>query len=1082
MTAAPQPEPRPDPAEELVFHCLESDDPDRELRAAETGDPALAAEARKMLAILADKGMLHDCGSEPELPARLGPYALVQKLGEGGMGLVVEARDSELDRRVAIKLIRPDMLPFAKTRQRFENEIQALAKLEHPGIARVLRAGEEDGLRYYAMELVDGESLAEILRRLQSRQPAELFGRDLFGGKLERVDAATSECTVLLAASWADACARIVRDTALALAHAHGCGILHRDVKPANVMLGRDGRARLLDFGLARADDAPTMTRSGVAIGSLAYMAPEQVRGDRDAVDARSDVYALGVVLCELLTLRSPFLVPDNAEATQQNILRGRARRPRCDNPAIGTALERVCHKAIARDPSRRYATAAELADDLTATLAGGRLHADSRVRRLVQEHPIACGGVAIAGLAGALGLAVAYGQATNELGTLRAENAAMVETAAAANADTDAARVLAYGGLLRAAQGELAAGQLEAAQSLLARTPASQRSWTWSHLNRRSLLDARDHPLPFVSSGAWLIAAGRDLVAVNYAAGQSYGFLDPATGVAHRGAHDLDRRRALGRAMSADASTYAVVPEGDPASIVVCDLASETRRTLPLDRDYVGVSLSADGARAALRASRGPGVVVDTATGSTLGRFETDGQSWSSAGLSPDGERLAVSTVEGELFVWDVAPPNLRWRKRHSGYLTTYMLWSPNGEEVRTIGLNTHLECWRATDGHRTLRLWTYYTARQADCRFMGQMTNDPDGDHIWTTASDGLVHCLHLPSRRWVATVPGHPLRAAREPMLAGMTIDRHRNRLLVSSRYRELWSHDLGAIKSRWLHAGRGLVRATMNSRGDLLAVATKHAPTLRRAGEEPRPLGELPSAHRALFVDDDLAVIAPIDTGDLLLYDIARGEIAGELEGHSRPVHGLALLGDLLASGSESGSVRLWDLESRACVRTFHDHRNLVGEIAPLPDGERFASASFDGTVVVAAIDGTRTRPILRDAGELYALSISPDGRWLATGGQHPGVRLVDLRENRELPRRLGDQKTSAVAFTPDGRRLIVASHQSALLEVFDVPTRQHVTTLGPDHGERIHFAAFAPDQRTLITSDYGALVRLWPSDG
>jgi serine/threonine protein kinase len=371
-TSPPSPEADSDPSRvrELVAECLDrfDDEGSAAIEAVCAAHPGFAPQIRARIETLEQMGLLtRETEAGERFPERLGEFRLIRRLGGGGMGVVFLAEQTSLGRPVALKVVRPGELLFGQARERFRREAQLIATLRHPGIVPVYAFGEAGDLPYYAMELVDGASLEVVLDALRGRDPAALTAAD-FDEALARATRTAAEPAASPLA-WVPFCLGLVQQVAEALAHAHECGVVHRDVKPSNVMVTRDRHVRLVDFGLSTRANASKITRSGSELGSLPYMPPELLRGGMAAVDARSDVYSLGVTLYELLTLRAPFEAGDH-ELTRRAILAGAPRRPRDLNRALPADAEAVCLAALEADPADRYATAAAFARDLGNVVA----------------------------------------------------------------------------------------------------------------------------------------------------------------------------------------------------------------------------------------------------------------------------------------------------------------------------------------------------------------------------------------------------------------------------------------------------------------------------------------------------------------------------------------------------------------------------------------------------------------------------------------------------------------------------------------------------------------------------------------
>src|SRR5262245_37709289 len=493
----------------------------------------------------------------------LGDFRLMREVGRGGMGVVYEAEQISLGRRVALKV-----LPFAATmdsrqRQRFHNEARAAASLHHPHIVPVHAVGVERGVHFYAMQFIDGQSLEALIHELRDSGRGTLpsltpAGIPMTVSTMKEPDARFPETRDGPGTSTAAGTVEVARDStagslplrnaedlrrvvgwgiqaAEALEHAHGMGIVHRDVKPANLLLDEQGQLWVTDFGLARTGLNSGLTMTGDLLGTLRYMSPEQALAKHGLVDHRTDVYSLGATLHELLTLQPVFTGSDRQELLRQ-IAFEEPKSARSLNRAIPADLETIVLKAMDKNPADRYATAQELADDLGRFLRDEPIRAKrptlwQRAGKWARRHRpmVAAAIVSIVGILLTAVAALAIGNAE----TRREEQKTKKEKLKTEEALRQEQQASCYQRIARAER-ELAANNIGRAEELLHECPEALRGWEWHYLKRR----ARTQPQELQVTKHWVVDVA---ISPNgrYLATASVSFLfwgevklwDPATG-----------------------------------------------------------------------------------------------------------------------------------------------------------------------------------------------------------------------------------------------------------------------------------------------------------------------------------------------------------------------------------------------------------------------------------------------------------------------------------------------------------------------------------------------------------------------
>jgi WD40 repeat protein/tetratricopeptide (TPR) repeat protein len=972
-----------------------------------TSAPSSAGDAGRTVSFVdAARDRAAPSAAVPDVPG----YELIEVLGRGGMGVVYKARDRSLKRTVAVKMVRGGGHGDSSELARFRTEAEAVARLQHPNIVQIHEVGEAGGLPYCALEFVDGGNLSTRI-----------------GGKpLPPREAA-----------------RIVESIARGVQLAHSRNVVHRDLKPSNILLTADGVPKIADFGLARQLDMDSgATLAGAVLGTPSYMAPEQASGNAHDAGPLADIYAIGAILYECLTGAPPF-VGKNAIETMDRVRTQPAAPPSRQQPGIPLDLETICLKCLRKEPEGRYASAAELADDLVRYLDGrpilgrpiGRLE---RSAKWVRRNPVLALAAVVVVTTLLVSTIISY-QKYRQADTARKEEANRVIERDAALADATAARLksqrmsagLAFDRALELCQaGKTADGLLWIAEALNVSPPEDEH---FAQVVRTNLAAWRA-PLP-VRQAVYRHDAA--VACVAYAPdGQTFYTASGAT---------VRRRNSTTGAMVGHALEH-------PA-VVFCLAASPDGKLLATGTNDKTVR------------------VWDTATGQ-LGQTIAQPDLVNSVAFSKDSRQLLVGTgyrdveVPSTARVWDAA----------TGQPIGPAL--PHPVTVRSGVFHSH-EPRVVTGAGDGLRIWDPAT---------GKLVGKPipvttgvgglavlDGGELVVGCNGGEVFVYFLPTGRRIS--PGEmkqqgPIRAVAFHPAGGLIASAG-----LDGNVR-LWDWAHGRPVSSPLAHLNYVNGIAFHPDGQRL---------LSGSDDKTAQLWQLPIGYeRGIPECKPDAALRRADMDPCLVSARPRTRITGEPR---QPVPhwawdylsaALSADGRQVVTGSLDKYARVWETATGRLVGKPLPHDNWVRDARFTPDGRRVLTVSHDMTARLWDVEtGEPVFPPFRHTAEVSAVAISPDGTRALTGGNGRVARLWNLTTGEPVGRPLNHLgAVHGVGFSPDGRRLLTFTPDTeTAVYVWDAATQM---PLGPPlaHDRSVTAARFTDDGREILTLSDDGVTRRW----
>ena len=959
-----------------------------------------------------------DPDRDPLLGNEIGGVTIIRLIAEGGMGRVYEGKQEKPGRTVAVKVMRPG-LTSPSLLKRFEYEAEVLARLQHPGIAHIYSVGVyrlgSTTAPYFVMEYIaNARTLTKYADELKLpiRQRLDLF-----------------------------------RSVCEAVAHGHQRGVIHRDLKPSNILVDATGQPKVIDFGVARATDSDmaltTMqTDVGQLIGTLEYMSPEQFDGDPNVIDVRSDVYALGVVLYELLTGRPPYDVKKKAIYEVMQIVKEENPTPlSAFNRALRGDVAVIAGKCLEKDRGRRYPSAAELGADVGRHLSGDPITASppgffDGLLRLARRHKgasVAIAGVFVSLVVGVVGIAF-FAKSADHARKI-AETALSTAQDAKVTAD-DRQRQAEAAEASAKQEREIAAQRLYEANLLRVKQSISDRNYAFAKALFVEMTAGRD----------------RDVLPIELA----------CIGV------ELEQ------------------------SFAICD-----GHQGPVE----GVVFSPDGTRLVTWSGDGTARLWEASLGKNVATFECQDEYVTAGVFSPDGSVLATGGFLGSVRLWDVTNGKQLAKIKGPAGEVCSLAYNQNDEALRVAtcisrgivgGGGGNGPVGSAEERDETeIQVWEAYGRKEPVSlkglgRWVYSLAFSPDGEKIATRGQDNNIRLWDAETGAHSATLEGH------SGFISGLAFSPDSITLATGAadQTARLWDVHTGKQLAVLEAGGRGPTQVALSHDGKKLAAGGDAGPVQLWDVASREKLAELKGdvgCNLVAFSPDNSTLAATYSDGTLRLWSVADGKQQAVLRGHTGKINSLAFSpkGARLATGGQDATARLWSAANGAQEALLHVRGGVFRQALVFsPDGTKLATGPADKAVLLWDVATCKLLAAF-DSGslELESLAFSPDSRRLVARGLDTTLQSWDISTGKsigKLSAALGEKRVLSTRFLKSSfsadYKTAAAIGLDNTARLFDISTGKQLALF---EGRRwaLENLVLSPDGSKLATRDSDATVRL-----